>query len=181
MTELTGTIQNMSMDFDTDKVVLTLLLDEKQPAINIFQKLKGIKLSIKIGKFRKKRSLDANNYYWTLNGKLAETLKRSRTEIYREHIRDIGGNSDIMCALDKAVERFRRNWEKQGLGWITETETSALKGCTNIRVYYGSSTYDTAQMSRLIELAVNDCIDNEIEVKTDEEIEHLIALWGERK
>ena len=53
MPELTGNIQNMSVDFGTDKMVLTLTLNEKQSAVNMYQEFKDVdKLKIKIDKYR---------------------------------------------------------------------------------------------------------------------------------
>lgn len=48
----------------------------------------------------------------------------------------------------KAVDTLIRGWEHNGLGWMTDTMTSKLPNCTNVVLYYGSSTYDTKQMSR---------------------------------
>ena len=182
MTELTGKIQNMSVDFGTDKMVLTLMLNEKQSAANMYQELKDTeKLSIKIGKHREKRSLDSNSYAWLLLGKLAEKLRLPREDIYRSYIKEIGGNSDLVCVQDKAVDNLRQGWSKNGVGWVTETMPSKIEGCTNVLLYYGSSTYNTEQMSRLIDLIVNDCKAQGIDTRTPEEIEHMMTLWGERK
>lgn len=182
MTELTGTIQNMSVDFGTDKMVMTLMLNEKQSAITVFDELHDYeKLSIKIGKYREKRSLDSNAYAWALMGRLAVKTKEPKEEIYKNYIRDIGGNSDIVCVQDKAVNKLRQGWSKNGLGWVTDTMPSKLDGCTNVVLYYGSSTYDTEQMSRLIDMVVNDCKEQGIETRTPEEIAHMMTLWGERK
>lgn len=180
MAELTGKIKDMSVDFTTNGMVLNLLLNEKQAAITAFNELHDCeKLNIKLTKYRQKRSLNANAYAWVLIDKLAEKLSRSKTDIYKEHIREIGGNSTLVCTIDKAVDTLRQGWEHRGIGWVTETETSTLRGCTNVRLYYGSSTYDTAQMSRLIELLVNSCIDEGIETRTPDEINRMLALWGE--
>lgn len=182
MTELTGTIQNMGVDLETDKMVLTLRLNEKQSAANMYQELKDIeKLSIKIGKHKEKRSLDSNAYAWILMDKLASKMSLSKEEIYRGYVREIGGNSSMVCVQDKAVDKLRQGWSKNGIGWVTETMPSKLDGCTNVVLYYGSSTYDTEQMSRLIDLIVNDCKAQGIDTRTPEEIARMMALWGERK
>lgn len=41
----------------------------------------GEALTIKISKYRKKRSLNANSYFWTLVGELAEKLNQTKEEI----------------------------------------------------------------------------------------------------
>ena len=50
---------------------------------------------------------------------------------------------------------------------------SKIDGCTNVILYYGSSTYDTAQMHRLIELIVQECKEQDIETLTPEGLERL--------
>ena len=132
---------------------------------------------IEIREYKKKRSLDANAYAWVLLDKLASRLHESKTEIYRGYIREIGGNSDTVCVKNEAVDRLRLNWSRNGLGWVTDTMKSKIEGCTNVLLYYGSSTYDEAQMSRLIDLIVQDCKEFGIETKSPEDIQSLIESW----
>lgn len=127
---------------------------------------------------KKKRSLNANAYAWVLLDKLAAVLHIGKTELYRSYIKEIGGNSDVVCVIDKALDDLRKGWEHNGLGWLTETMPSKIAGCTNVIVYYGSSTYDTAQMSRLIEMIVQDCKENGIETLTPAELQSMCDEWG---
>lgn len=127
---------------------------------------------------KQKRSLNANSYAWTLMDKLAEKLKMAKTDIYRSYIKEIGGNNSLVCVQDKALDDLIKTWETHGVGWLAETEKSKLDGCTNVRLYYGSSVYDTAQMSRLIELIVADCKANDIETLTPEELSRMSEEWG---
>mgnify|MGYP002520561771 CR=1 FL=1 len=127
---------------------------------------------------KKKRSLDANSYFWLLCDKLAEKTRIPKTEIYRSYIKEIGGVSDTVCVLDKAVDKLCDNWERNGLGWQTDHYKSKMKGCTNVVLYYGSSTYDSKQMNRLIELIEQDCIENGIQTMSDIEVERLCKVWG---
>ena len=131
------------------------------------------KWEIKFSKVKKKRSLDANAYCWKLVDSLAEVLHESPKEVYREAIRDIGGVSDILCIKNEAVETFVTNWESRGIGWQTETFPSKLEGCTNVRVFYGSSTYDTKQMSTLIDRLIEECKAQGIPTLTPKEIAEL--------
>ena len=181
MAELTGKIKDMSVDFASNRMVLSLLLNEKQNAITVFNELHECeKLTVKLTKHRKKRSLDANAYAWVLIDKLAEKLHLPKEEVYRNYIKEIGGNSDIVCVQDKALDKLRQGWSKNGIGWVTDTMPSKIEGCTNVVLYYGSSSYDTAQMSRLIEMIVADCNTQGIETKTPDVINMMLAVWGEK-
>lgn len=133
---------------------------------------------IEVKERKEKRSLSANNYFWAMVDKLAEKLRLSKTEIYRSYVKEIGGNNDVVCCINKAVNALCEAWQGRGTGWITELEESKIEGCTNVRLYYGSSTYDKAQMSRLIELAKQDCIENDIPVWDEEELQRLCEEWG---
>jgi hypothetical protein len=133
---------------------------------------------VTVTKHRVKRSLDANAYFWKLCDELSSRLHEGTNEIYQMYVKNVGGNSEIVCVKDEAVGTLIRVWESKGLGWRTETMPSKLKGCTNVILFYGSSAFDTAQMSRLIDLAVQDCITLGIPTKNPEELEKLIQEWG---
>ncbi len=180
MCDLTGRISNFTISYATGKPLLTFEVDgDKETVISLFEELRACeKLTVKVGKYRRKRSLDANAYCWTLIGLLAEKLNVPKSQIYRTAIREIGGNSDIVCVQNKAVEQLCDGWQKNGIGWQTETMPSKIEGCTNVVLYYGSSTYDTAQMSRLINNVVEECMAQGIETKSREELDSLLGSWG---
>lgn len=127
---------------------------------------------------KKKRSLDANAYAWVLMDKLAAVMHQPKEEIYKSYIKEIGGNSETVCIKSEAAESLCNGWSRNGLGWQTDTMPSKLKGCTNVILYYGSSVYDTEQMSRLIDLIIQDCEIFEIETKDPAELERLVQEWG---
>lgn len=139
----------------------------------------GKEYVIEVKERKKKRSLNANAYAWVLIDKLASQLHESKTDIYRSYIKEIGGNSDTVCVKDEALDRLRNNWERNGIGWQTDTMKSKIKGCTNVILYYGSSVYDVSQMQRLIELIEQDCKTFGIETLDDLKLQQLIEEWGE--
>lgn len=178
--KISGKIIGANIDFRTNKPRLTLEVNELNDFKQLVDDMNGVeKLSIEIKPFRKKRSLDANAYFWTLADKLAEKIGILKIDIYREYIRNIGGNSELVCVRNDAVKKLRESWEGRGLGWCTETVKSKLKGCTNVILYYGSSTYDTAQMKRLLDMVIQDCTDQGIPTETPDKIEKRLSLWGE--
>ena len=177
---ITGKIVGANIDFKTGKPTLSFEINERNDFKALVDELGGKdKLSVEIKPYRKKRSLDSNAYFWVLVDQLAAKLGRGKTEIYKEYIREIGGVSDTVCVVNSAVERFRSQWQGKGLGWFTEATESKIEGCTTVTVYYGSSTFDTAQMSRLLDMCIEDCKEQGIQVETPEEIARMKALWGE--
>ncbi|HWS31024.1 MAG TPA: hypothetical protein VN512_13040 [Clostridia bacterium] len=136
-------------------------------------------LSVEIKPFRKKRSLDANAFAWVLIGKIAEKVKSAPTDVYRELIRDVGGNYEIVPVKAERAEAWINIWKSHGIGWVSEIlGESKLDGYVNIISYYGSSTYDTAQMSRLIDCITDECAELGIDTATPAEIALLKEGWG---
>ena len=135
------------------------------------------KYRLEIKEHRNKRSLDANAYFWVLAHKLAESTEIPVTAIYREAIKEIGGVSEHYCGKPEAIERLCTTWRERGLGWIAETYESKLPGMLNATLYYGSSTYDTAQMGRLIDNVVQDCKALNIETETPERLAMMVEEW----
>lgn len=129
-----------------------------------------------IKEHRQKRSLDANGYLWVLISKIQQVLNVPKEVIYKDVIRDIGVY-EVVPIKNEAVNKFCEAWHKNGLGWITETTKSKLDGYTNVLAYYGSSEYDTKEMSRLIDEVVQECRNLDIETKSEEEIKSLIGAW----
>lgn len=173
--QTTGIINDISIDFNTQKPKISLLLDTNE--INIVEELKNEnKLNVELKKYRKKRSLDANAYMWLLISKLQEKLDITKEEIYKDAIKNIGVY-EVIPIKNEAVNRFVEAWKNNGLGWICETTKSKLEGFTNVLAYYGSSTYNTKEMSRLIELIVQECKQLNIEIKSKSEIDSLLKQW----
>lgn len=142
-----------------------------------FDALKDSDINVEIKKYHKKRSLDANAYAWVLIDKLAEALKLTKEEVYREAVLNIGGVSQTVCVQEKAVEKLCESWRSHGIGWQTDTMPSKIPGCTNVLLYYGSSMYDTKQMSSLIDLLVMECKELGIETATPAELALLKEGW----
>lgn len=126
---------------------------------------------------KQKRSLSANAYAWVLIDKLSERLHIPKEEIYRRTIKEIGGVSETVCVKRTAYRRLVRTWEANGLGWQTETVDSKLDGCVNVILYYGSSQFDTAQMSALIDKLICDAKAVGIETIPPEKLEAMKGEW----
>lgn len=173
-----GTIEDISIDYKTQKPKILLVLNERE-CISSIEELKEYKLSVEIKKYRNKRSLDANAYMWVLISKLEEKLNVSKDIIYKDAIRNIGVY-EVIPVKNEAVDRFIEAWTKNGLGWVCETTKSKLEGYTNILAYYGSSTYNTAEMSRLIDLIVQECKQLNIETMSKPELDSLIESWDRK-
>lgn len=165
----------------TDEVLrFSVLLDKSdiQLARKFVMEQKDKLYDMEIKEHREKRSLDANALFWVLADKLAEATGLPKIEVYRNAIRDIGGNCTTVCVPEASEKRLRIDWENRGIGWLTDSMPSKLAGCVNVTLYYGSSTYNTAQMSRLIDNIIQDCQSVGIETMSDEQLFLLKEEWG---
>ena len=79
---------------------------------------------------------------------------------------------EIKVNSPEAGQRFKRIWQQNGLGWLTKTIDD-----TTILAYYGSSTYDTKQMSRLIDFLQAECVNQGIEIRPAWEVEAMLKEW----
>ena len=174
---MTGRIVDGSRGL-TGKPRLTLEINEDEAFEMAFDELhEKDKITIELKPYREKRSRDANAYCFALIDKIAEKLNIDKKDVYREAIRNIGGVSEIVCVRNIAVDSLISAWSARGLGWQAETFPSKLAGCTNVILYYGSSTYNTMQMSRLIDAIVTECKDLGIETMPPTELKSLLERW----
>lgn len=169
-----GEIQDISIDFQTRKPKITILLNSNE--INQVEELKGLKLNVELNKWKKKRSLNANAYLWVLIKELSKKTEVEPKQIYKDAISYMN-TYDVIPIKNEAVDRFIKNWNQNGDGWICEKFNSKLEGFTNVRAYYGSSVFDSKEMSQLIEIIVNECKSFGIETKPPEELKSLLEGW----
>lgn len=148
-------------------------------AMAIVRKLKSKAYDLTVNEHRKKRSLDANAYAWVLIGKLADAMRIPPTIVYKNAIQNIGGNYEVVPIREAAAEKFKEIWEKQGLGWpCVDMGPSKIPSYRNLRAYYGSSTYDTRQMSQLIDALIQDCKALDIETLSEEKLSAMMEGWN---
>lgn len=142
--------------------------------------MKGKKLDIEIKQHRYKRSHDANSMLWVICQKVAEVLQTTKEEIYRLAIKEVGV-FEIVPIKAEAVERWVQCWNEKGIGWFAEVmEDSKIDGYKKVINYYGSSVYDTKEMSRLLDHIITDAKEAGIEVMTDSERQLLLQEWGQK-
>ena len=158
-----------------------IIRPEKQDlgkAMALVRKHKDKLYNLEVKEYRKKRSLDANAYAWVLIHKLAVAMRMTPEEVYLQQVLNVGNNFTPMCVREQDVDRFKKSWQSNGLGWpVRDLGYSQVPGCRNLMAYHGSSTYDTAQMSRLIDNLVQDCKALDIETLSPERLALLKEEW----
>lgn len=160
-------------------------LDKKDAAeiVNLISGIKaGEEYDITVKKRNAKRSLNANNYHWTLCEQMAKALKASKYQVHNQLMIDYG--------TDWLDEEGRRSYvmmkdddkylKSETIHYRPTDATEDRKG-TLYRWFIllmPSHLMDTAQMSALIDGTVNDAKEMGIDTRTPEEIERMKQLWG---
>lgn len=178
MIDYTGTIKDISIDYGSRKPIISFLINEVPGDI---QSLLDTKLTIKVGKYSKKRSLDSNAYFHVLCDKLRQKRGISMAECKNDLITTYG---QIWYLDDGVPFTYKTNADPE---YIKEREEIHLKyictgddGAYFYRAYRGSHTYDSSEMAKLISGTVREAVMEGIEVATPEEIGRMQRLWESR-
>ena len=134
---------------------------------------------VEIEPLRKPKSINANSYMWVICDKIAKKIqKNTKEDIYRHAIREVGVWDDVPRLTDKVQEHIE-TWNSIGIGWFSEEmRFSKLNGYTVVRDYYGSSVYNSKQMSVLIDYIVDQAKEvGGIETMTPVELERMKGEW----
>lgn len=162
---------------------LNLLLDKQHlPAARQFVlKRKDRLYTAELKEHREKRSLDANAYLWALLDDLAAALHTTKRELYVQKVREVGVYKVYHLTEDE-YKTFRVAWERQGEGWPVERVDYTRDGERfEVRAYYGSSTYNTKRMSRLLDSVIEDCRAVGVETLPPDKVALLKEDWDAQR
>lgn len=163
---------------DSDLAILiNIALTDGEEAEKFIEPITDGDYKLSATKHRQKRSLNANAYMWVMCEKIASVLNISKTEIYRHAIKEVGVYHD-MAVAENDYPGVVRIWESNGIGWFTERFDSRIPKCVRVRFYHGSSLYDTAQMSRLIDYINEEANGLGIDTETEENIQRMMEHWS---
>ena len=176
MYELQGAIKGFSFDYETGGVLLQLALDNRQAATACFDEMKtNTRLSIKIDKYREKRSLNANNYAWKLLTEIGNKLRLSKEEVYFQMLKRYGQSEMISVQAHIPISEYIKYSEEIGEGTVN------CKLFKHYLVFKGSSEFNKEEMSIFIDGVVSEAKDLGISTDTPDQIARLKSLWGEKE
>ena len=161
---------------DSEGFWLSLRTQDRAAAVQLSTQVDRL-YTVEAKPWRAKRSLDANAYAWLLLDALADAVGATKEELYVQKVREVGPFKDFTLSEDEA-KTFRVAWGRLGTGWPTEVVDYAEdQDRVVVRAYYGSSTYNTKQMSRLIDSIVEDCKEVGIETLPPEKLSAMKEEW----
>ena len=182
--KFTGKISGISRDYATGKVLITFQSNED--ISQGYENLKAVELlDVTADKHKKKRSLDANAYFHVLVGKIADKLRISKPRCKNILIGRYGQIEyldDGVPAVIKTNVDVDQMLEQETLHVVPcGVDRQGGKDINYFRIYRGSHTYDTREMSILIDGTVQEAKELGIETMTPSEIERMKSAWQARK
>lgn len=124
-----------------------------------------------VKEYKKKRSLNANNYFWELTTELANVLKMDKEEVYFNLLQKYGQSEMVSVVANIDVRPYFK--------YCTEAGESILNGKTfkHYKVYKGTSEMNSKEMWILTEGLISECETQNIPTKPKEEITSLLESW----
>lgn len=133
------------------------------------------KLILTLKQYREKRSLNANAYLWVLLQKIAEATNIDKETVYLQMLQRYSRVFTHVICKPNSVDKFTQQWRTViNLGEVTVNGTKGIQ----LQCYFGSSTYDSKEMSVLINGVVDECKALGIETATPQELSLMCEEWG---
>ena len=130
--------------------------------------------SVEIKQKRNSRSLDANAALWVLLNEMAVKLKTSKDELYLEMLSRYGVFTHVVVKPN-VVDRVKAEWRTvRELGEVTVNDQTGIQ----LQCYFGSSTYDTQEFTRLLDGVIGEARELGITLISDADRALMLAEWG---
>ena len=148
---------------------ITFTLDEKRDVSALLDK----DLRMKAVEWKEKRSLDANGLLWHCLDEIARTIREDKWKVYLMMLRRYGVFTYGVFKKN-AVEHLKAMYRA-----CEEVSTVNVNGQEGVQmlIYFGSSTYNTKEFSRLLDGVISEMEEMGLETPAQEETERLIREW----
>ena len=167
---------NIRLQYDENRQAELVISTKENICINDLKEIiaKGKELSCEVKMYRHKRSMDSNAYMWVLLSKMADVMKTTKDELYLQVLDRYGVYTHIVVK-PQAVIRIKAEWKVvRDLGEVTINGTTGQQ----LQCFFSSSSYDSKEMSVLINGVVEECKDLGIETISTNELERMKSAWG---
>lgn len=170
--DTTGKLVSVVRDIVSGKLTVSFSIDtEPVDELNSLAQMES--LDIKAAKHRKRRSLDANGMLWACLSEMAAVLRTDKWDVYLLMLKRYGKFTYI-CVKANVVDAVKAQWrECEVIGEVDINGQTAVQ----MLCYFGSSTYDTAEFSRLLDGVVSEMQEIGLTPPPSEEMRRAIELW----
>lgn len=173
--EWSGRFKGIQTDYMTGETVISFTINERSALAEV-DKVKDIeKLRIEAVQYRQKRSLDSNAYAWVLMQKIAEAIHSDKWAVYLQCLQNYSRAFTHVIVKEQAVEKMKELYRTCiDIGEITVNGQTGHQ----LQVYYGSSCFDSKEMSVFIDGIVTECKNLGIETLPPDELERMKKEWA---
>lgn len=169
---------------DSDGAWLSLQAKNPAEARALCESIRpGKEYTAEVKQYRQKRSKNANDLLWELCTQISIALAKdkvikSKEDIYRDHIKR-AGKCDFIACIERAADEITTTWNHKGIGWFAEkVDDCKIPGCVKLCLYYGSSTYTTDEMSRLLDSVIQEAEDYGVEIISPSDLALIKEEWA---
>lgn len=143
--------------------------------------LREADLSLTLAKWREHRSISANAYYWVLVGKISEITKLSNAAVHNLLLRRYGVpetiDGELITTFIPDTEEADKDVLNKEIYHLKPTSYTKQGRNGTFRAYVllkGSSDFDTKEMTRLIDGAIDEAKDLGIDTVSTEEVKRMM-------
>lgn len=122
---------------------------------------------------KKKRSLTANSYYWSLLNQLASVMRMDNQECHFLMLKRYGQYEVVSIRSDVSLHGYFKYYEEIGKGTVNGKEFIHYK------IYKGSSKMDSKEFAILLDGVRSECEEVGIPTLTPSEIAQLKFIGGD--
>ena len=143
---------------DTGNLEITFAISDYNSKANT-EELEKELYSLEIKKPRSKRSLNQNAYLWSLIHELALKMDEDDLDVYIKLLNESKAKYEVLKVLSEAENDLKKCFRVVKL-----IKYDVNKDYAYLQCYYGSSTFTTDEMNKLIDTAISWC--NELNIPT---------------
>ena len=165
-----GRLKDIQVPFRSKTPVISF---EVQAAPGDFEGLEGKELEISIKPYRKKRSLDANAFLWKCLGEMATVLRTDTWSMYL-YMLERYGKYTYIAVKTEAVEDVQRMWRETKI-------VGEWNGMTEMLCFFGSSTCDTKEFSRLLDGVIDEMKQMDIPIPPPEYLQAMMEQYDKAR
>lgn len=168
-----GRLQRIELPFRAKRPVVTFEVEADPEDVEKYQ---DMDLDISFSKHRNRRSLDANALLWACLGEMASALRTDNWTMYLYELERYGKFTHILVKPE-ALESLKSQWRETKVVGETEVLDPATNGYqTMIQVvcFFGSSTYNSSEFSRLLDGVTSDMKDLHLTPPPSQDMRRLI-------
>lgn len=167
-----GTLESITKSEGTTYITLKTNASVNNDILDLY----GQQVECAVKKIKAKRSSNANNYCWELCAQIGAAVQLGSIDIYKEAVRHRGIYKDYEIPEENIVD-VEKVWNEFGIGWFTDKVDNAPDNKVILRCYYGTSSYNTAQMANIINYLTEEADNLGLTTLSEHKKKELLKNW----